>query len=64
MVEFSMWKDFYNKWLRIMYFTFVFHCNKNGLYSNMNWKSARPYNLFCSMIYHSSSKKILDHEIE
>jgi hypothetical protein len=67
-LDFSTWTQYYNRWLRIMYFNFIFCCERNKWFGNVDWKSQKPYQLFCSLIYRTSSKRappeILDDDEE
>lgn len=56
--EYSVWKECFNRWLRILYLNFVLCCSRHELYGAIKWKHSRVYALFCRMVYDASSKEV------
>lgn len=50
---YQIWKDNYERYLKIMYRNFIYLCYKHNRYKHVNWKDNYNYELFCKMIYES-----------
>jgi hypothetical protein len=58
--EFFYWKEHYKLQLRDMYLMSMCLCFKNEMYMDIDWKHNKNFNLFCSVLYNCSSKKIVE----
>jgi len=56
---FPVWKDCFDRWLRMMYISFIFSCLRAGVLTRVNWKHSRTYVTFCFFVYRHSSGILL-----
>ena len=58
--EYFYWKEHYKLHLRDIYLLCMCCCYKYNMFLDVDWKHNKNFNLFCSVLYNCSSKKIVE----